>query len=97
MVGRGFGNFRPIIRVSVVIFVLHSAGYFLGGKSTQWLASSPHGVLQGGHISALAKLCWGLLYGLGAGAGLGYAFFTFQGESAPTDRPLDGSGAFSAS
>jgi hypothetical protein len=96
MIGRGFGNFRPVIKVSVVMFALHSAGYFIGARLMPWLASSAHGGLQGGHISALAKLCCGLLYGLGVGAGLGYAFFTFQNEAGLTDRPLDGNDASSA-
>ncbi len=30
------------------------------------------------HISVLAKLGWGLLYGLGFGAGIGHVFCTFQ-------------------
>jgi hypothetical protein len=89
MVARGFGNFRPVIRVMVVIFVLHSAGYFLGGKSMLWLTIPAHGGLRGGHISSLAKLSWGLFYGLGVGAGLGYAFFTFQDEPAETAKTVN--------
>jgi hypothetical protein len=80
MIGRGFGNFPSVVKVSAVMFALHSAGYFLGGRIMHWFASSSNGGLRGGHISALAKLCWGALYGLGVGAGLGYAFFTFQNE-----------------
>jgi hypothetical protein len=39
-------------------------------------------------ISVIAKLSWGLLYGLGFGVGIGYAFRTFQhkGNSVPTGR-----------
>ena len=84
MVGRGFGSFRSIIKVSVVMFALHSAGYFLGGKLMQWL-TEPAGVhwlggLSRTQVSAVAKLAWGFLYGLGFGASLGYAFFTFQND-----------------
>jgi hypothetical protein len=78
MIGRGFGNFRPFVKVSIVIFVLHSAGYFFGGMLMHWMALSSQGGLRGGQFSALAKLCWGALYGSGVGAGLGYAFVTFQ-------------------
>ncbi len=82
LVGRAFGNFRRFIQVSAVLFVTHSAGYFLGGKWMDWLSGPAGAELLAGfsktQISALAKLGWGLLYGLGLGAGLGYAFFTFQ-------------------
>jgi hypothetical protein len=69
MIGRGFGTFRSVIKVSMVVFALHSAGYFGGGWIMSW-----------SHIALAAKLGWGLVYGLGLGTGLGYAFFTFQNE-----------------
>jgi hypothetical protein len=81
MIGRGLKSYRSIVKVCVIVFVLHSAGYFFVGRLMQWLAVSMAGGLKNGHVSALPKLCWGLLYGLGVGAGLGYAFFTFQNES----------------
>jgi hypothetical protein len=34
-------------------------------------------------ISVIAKLSWGLLYGLGFGAGMGHAFSTFQLREKP--------------
>ncbi len=96
MVGRGLGTSRSRVKVSVVLFALHSAGYFIGGQSMRWLADFTDGGQGGGHLSALPKLCWGLCYGLGFGAGLGYAFFTFQEESAPAPgsaTPIDVSAA----
>jgi hypothetical protein len=88
MIGRGLGNFRSVVKVSIVMFALHSAGYFFGGRLMRWIASSTIGGLRGGHFSALAKLCWGALYGLGVGAGLGYAFFTLQDPFAdPANTP----------
>jgi hypothetical protein len=84
MVGRGLGTSRSLVKVSVVLFVLHSAGYFIGGQSMSRLTGFAEGGQGGGLISVLPKLCWGLFYGLGFGAGLGYAFFTFQEESTPT-------------
>jgi len=55
----------------------------------QPLAKPVDGGLRGGHISSLAKLCWGLFYGLGVGAGLGYALFTFQDEPAESAKTLN--------
>jgi hypothetical protein len=97
MIGRGLGHCRSLVKVSIVMFALHSAGYFAGGRLMGWLMSSAHAGLLGGHHFALAQLSWGLLYGLGTGAGLGYAFFTFQIESAPTTKTANGKNASSAS
>lgn len=67
-------------KACAVAFVAHSAGYFLGGKWMAWMGS--HGGLAGGLSKAqgalLAKLGWGMLYGLGFGAGIGYTFSAFK-------------------
>jgi hypothetical protein len=88
--GWGFGNYRGFLKASVVLFGLHSAGYFLGGQSMRWISGTEGAALFEGaskaQISILAKLSWGLLYGLGFGAGIGYAFNILQREreAAPT-------------
>lgn len=51
--------------VAVVLFLAHSAGYFLGGDIYYATRSAE---------PILAKLAWGLCYGLGFGAGIGYAY-----------------------
>lgn len=51
--------------VAVVLFLTHSVGYFLGGDIYYAIRPSQ---------PTLAKLAWGLCYGLGFGAGLGYAY-----------------------
>jgi hypothetical protein len=77
MIGFGFRNFHPILKVSAIMFVLHSAGYFLGEMAWRWVAGA-NSESFGGHGSLISKLAFGLIYGLVVGAGLGYAFFTFQ-------------------
>lgn len=82
LTGFGFGNYRGLVRAALVMFVLHSAGYFLGGQLMYWLVG-PEGremfsSLSKAQLSAVAKLTWGLSYGLGFGAGIGYAFWIFQ-------------------
>ncbi len=60
-------------------FALHTAGYFAGSWAMYdfWLArfkaGNPEG-LTGPQAAVLAKLSWGLCYGLGFGAGLGWLF-----------------------
>jgi hypothetical protein len=82
LTGFGFGNYRGLLRAGFVMFVLHSTGYFLGGKLMHWLGGSEGRALLDGmsksQIAAIAKLSWGLLYGLGFGAGIGFAFWNFQ-------------------
>lgn len=80
--GWRFGNLRPVPRVGVVLFIAHSLGYFAGGRLMQFL-TSPGGAelfnsLTKAQLGTVAKLSWGLLYGLGFGAGLGYSFHIFQ-------------------
>jgi hypothetical protein len=86
---RSFRSFRGFVKVIIVLFILHSAGYFLGGRLMRWLmtpaAAAALGGLSKAQIGVTAKLGWGLLYGLGFGAGIGYVFYTFQRQvnSAP--------------
>lgn len=67
---------------TVVFFVLHTAGYFAGGWSTyKLLALAKAGTVEfltKEQLGVLAKLSWGLFYGLGFGGGLGYAYHVLQ-------------------
>lgn len=78
------GSCRGFLKATVVLFALHSAGYFLGGKLMQWVSGPTGSALLTGlsrhGISIAAKLSWGLLYGLGFGAGIGYVLHTLQTE-----------------
>jgi hypothetical protein len=64
-----------------VLFVTHSAGYFLGGIVMAWMLRS--GVAESLGLSrslgsTVAKLAWGLCYGLGFGLGVGFLFHAVQ-------------------
>jgi hypothetical protein len=75
-------NFRGFIQTSLIVFGLNSAGYFLGGYLMHWMLSPGGSAIFSGlskpGLLVLAKLAWGLLYGLGFGAGIGYAFHAVQ-------------------
>jgi hypothetical protein len=75
-------NFKGFLQTSLVVFALNSAGYFLGGKMMHWLlgatGSALFSELSKPDLMIVAKLGWGLLYGLGFGAGIGYAFYSVQ-------------------
>jgi len=75
----GWGRWRTI----GVLFVTHSAGYFLGSFLFDFCRSEPGAALLGGVIdrsgrSTVGKLLWGAAYGLGLGAGLGNALYICQ-------------------
>ena len=68
-------------KVVAALFVLNALGYFAGG----WIASlvlALAGVPLAQHAQAmLAKLLWGVSYGIGFGAGLGLAFHLCQTDA----------------
>lgn len=73
------GSTRGWIAAAVALFVLHTAGYFAGDwamydywlKKPAFLDLAP---ADRAHAALMGKLSWGLLYGLGFGAGIGVVF-----------------------
>lgn len=66
---RAFAAPGAILPVIAALFVLNTAGYYAGG----WLEAR----LIGWHMRT-AMLLWGVCYGIGLGAGLGFAFHRCQ-------------------
>jgi len=73
-------------KIVAALFVLNSIGYFAGG----WIEGGVAGVKQLSLFGSvwtkpaqimLAKLLWGVSYGIGLGAGLGIAFYLCQTET----------------
>jgi hypothetical protein len=67
----------------VALFATHSTGYFLGGFFYEFCRSRAGAELLDGLLGrpgriALAQLLWGLAYGVGFGAGLGFASYYCQ-------------------
>lgn len=60
------GNRRAWPRATAVVLAFHVAGYYVGGA-----------ICYGMSHSRPSMLAWGLFYGLGFGAGIGYAFHAF--------------------
>lgn len=68
------------------LFLLNSAGYFLGGVVEQAIAAMKEMKLLGVHLDkrqtfTVAMLSWGVFYGLGLGAGLALAFHFCQAKA----------------
>lgn len=57
----------PWLAGALVLFAAHSAGYFIGGELYYPSKRLP-----------LDMLTWGLIYGLGFGAGIGFVFWAAQ-------------------
>ncbi|HZF00096.1 MAG TPA: hypothetical protein VE981_24010 [Planctomycetota bacterium] len=69
VVGWSLGNLKPLPKAALVLFIGHSAGYFLGGP-IHYALKDPYRVV--------GILGWGLVFGLGFGAGIGYVFHVCQ-------------------
>jgi hypothetical protein len=67
-----FGTRPGFLRLLLVLFVCHSAGYYLGGE------------LYAQFRGSTGRLLWGVAHGLGFGAGLGYVLHTLQRAPART-------------
>jgi hypothetical protein len=89
VLARSFKSTSAFLKVVAIMFVAHSAGYFLG-KIIYMSGSTPPGFLSSlskSQFSLLKKLLWGLFYGLGFGAGIGYAFHALQSpKSIPAEN-----------
>jgi hypothetical protein len=78
-----FDAHRSFLKVIAALFILNSLGYFIGGWVESMVMRSPG--LSLGDITlsrrtrmTVAMLLWGVFYGIGFGAGLGYAFHACQ-------------------
>jgi hypothetical protein len=85
IIGAAFSAKNAALRVIPFLIVTHAAGYFLGEWLYGFCNSSAGDELLGKVLSSsaraiLSKLTWGAAYGLGLGAGLGYAFYASQEE-----------------
>ncbi len=83
VLARGFGLQRGLWKVIVVLFALHTAGYFAGG----WLYGYISGADETHWLNQftdrptrrwMSKLAWGFAHGIGLGAGLGLTLHAAQ-------------------
>lgn len=80
---RAFGARDAFLPVALVLFAANAVGYFLGGWVEASLRTAGSVELLGrtvsrGTLRMAGMLGWGVFYGLGLGAGLGYAFHRCQ-------------------
>lgn len=73
------GSAAPLGKPLLILFLAHSAGYFLG-SAVYMSKVTPRlwGGLSKREGAMVARMLWGLFYGLGFGAGIGFMFDAFQ-------------------
>lgn len=86
ILGVGFGARGMILKVFLVLFVTNAAGYFIGEWAHHLALALKEGNASGLTLSPsarslLSKTLWGLCYGAGFGAGIGWAFHVCQTEA----------------
>ncbi len=77
-----------LLRSALMLFALHTIGYFAGDAAMYdlWVprAKSPETTFEERKLYlVLAKLSWGLCYGFGFGAGIGWLFHEARKSSTP--------------
>jgi len=75
------GRPRAWPKAAAVLFGTHVVGYFLGGVVYYECKEPAAMEALGESYRVVGRLGWGLLYGLGFGAGLGYTFFALRRET----------------
>lgn len=84
MLARAFDAQRQLVKIVVALFVLNTAGYYLGGwfEATLPALRDPFtfGLTKATRFT-IGMFMWGVCYGVGLGAGLGLAFHACQTEA----------------
>jgi hypothetical protein len=80
MLARAFGCPGETLKLITALFISNAAGYFLGGILEGIVARRGAGDVPGAQM-VFAKTLWGVCYGVGFGAGLGWAFHQCQAET----------------
>lgn len=82
----GFKAPAAMLKIIAALFAANLAGYFIGEWAYHGALALKEGnafglVLTATTRALLSKTAWGLFYGLGFGAGLGFAFHTCQAKT----------------
>lgn len=80
MLARAFDAMPMVWQVIGVLFVLNALGYFIGGVVEGAGIQLNGTTLSRSAQVTIAKLLWGVCYGIGFGAGLGVSFYLCQAK-----------------
>jgi len=86
ILARGFTARGATLKIIGALFVANAAGYFVGESVHNAVLALKEGnalglMLERSTRATLSKAAWGLFYGLGFGAGIGFALYVCQAEA----------------
>jgi hypothetical protein len=86
MLATAFDARSAALKIIAALFVFNATGYFIGGFFEGWLLDMKECNVVGVPLTQstqalVAKMQWGVCYGLGLGAGLGLAFYFCQAQA----------------
>jgi len=86
LLAHGFAARGAALKIITALFVANAAGYFVGESAHNAVLALKEGnalglALERATRATLSKAAWGLFYGLGFGAGIGFAFHACQLEA----------------
>jgi len=86
ILSHGFAARGAAWKIIAALFVANAAGYFVGEWAHNAVLALKEGnalglVLERSTRAPLSKAAWGLFYGLGFGAGIGFALYVCQAEA----------------
>lgn len=86
ILAQGFAAREATLKIVAVLFLTNAAGYFIGSWAYDGVLAMKEGnalgiVLDQTLSGILSKTAWGLCYGLGFGAGIGFAFHACQSKA----------------
>ena len=81
-----FEAWGTVLKIIAALFVLNALGYFVGGWIEGYLAQQKEFgflglALSGSALTIFMKYAWAICYGVGLGAGLGFAFHASQANA----------------
>ncbi|GMW02153.1 MAG: hypothetical protein AMXMBFR84_32890 [Candidatus Hydrogenedentota bacterium] len=88
IIAYAFDNLQCGFRIIVVLFGMNAAGYFAGGAVDAAVLRADGLPLSNESRSLLAHTLWGACYGLGFGAGIGWAFYLVQARTRAAIKSL---------
>ena len=80
-------------KIIVILFLANAVGYFIGEWAHNFIPTLKEGnalglTLENSTRAMLSKAAWGFFYGLGFGAGIGFAFYLCQKDARRLLKPV---------
>ena len=93
ILAQGFAARGVWWKIIVILFLANAVGYFIGEWAHNFIPTLKEGnalglTLENSTRAMLSKVAWGFFYGLGFGAGIGFAFYLCQKDARRLLKPV---------